>query len=128
MPQTYTTINGQNYDTSILSMPNDRTFRSAWYVEDSIVKVDMKKAREIHRQNLRQQRQPFFAQHDDVIRVLDRKRVISGSLKAAEKQKYTAAEAECQKLRDIPDHSAIELAETPEQLQQLTIELLLEQS
>lgn len=79
-----------------------------------MISVDMTKAREIHRNRLRQLRQPLFEQADVAfMRVLE----LGGDT--------SSIAAEKQKLRDLPVHPAIEAAEIPEELKLLTPEVLL---
>jgi hypothetical protein len=89
------------------AVPADRTFRDAWF--DHPVKVaidvDMVKAREIHRANLRVLRKPLLEALDVEI---------SRAFKDPAQQ--DAIEAKRQALRDVTAHPAIEAAATPEQL------------
>ena len=55
---TYININGDVRDASSLTVPSDRTFRGAWQFNGDVVEVDMTKAREIHKDNLRAERAP----------------------------------------------------------------------
>lgn len=107
-----------------LDMPATRAFRDAWQLDGQVVAVDMTRARAIHRDTLRRQRAPRFAPYDDIIRPLDRKRVI-GDLTQAELDAYAAAEAACQQLRDVTEDPRIDQAETPEALAALTLDALL---
>ncbi|MDZ4347906.1 MAG: hypothetical protein U1E51_36325 [Candidatus Binatia bacterium] len=89
-----------------IDIPTDRTFRNAW--EDNVgVKVNMPKAREIHREHLRALRRPLFEQNDLVLRdaLLD-----GDTIKQAEA--ITTRDA----LRDVTDDPGIQAAQTPEAL------------
>ena len=50
---TYININGDVRDASSLTIPTDRTFRDAWQYNGNAVEINMTKAREIHKDNLR---------------------------------------------------------------------------
>ena len=52
---TYININGDVRDAASLTLPQDRTFRSAWQFNGAAVEIDMVAARGIHRDNLRVQ-------------------------------------------------------------------------
>ena len=55
---TYININGDVRDASSLTVPTDRTFRGAWTFNGNVVEIDMAKARDIHKDNLRAERKP----------------------------------------------------------------------
>ena len=85
-------------------VPADRTFRNAWKAD---LTVDMPKAREIHRERLRQIRAPLLAELDAEYMRADE----AGNL--AEKQRIAARK---QALRDVTADPAIEAAATPAEL------------
>jgi hypothetical protein len=85
-------------------VPTDRTFRNAWRGD---LTVDMPKAREIHRDHLRQMRAPLLAALDVEYDKADER----GDLIA--KQEIAARK---QALRDVTADPAIEAARTPEEL------------
>ena len=58
MTKTYININGDVRDASSLTVPSDRTFRGAWTFNGDAVEIDMDKARDIHKDNLRAERAP----------------------------------------------------------------------
>jgi len=101
-------------DASSLTVPTDRTFRSAWQFNGAAVEVDMTAAKAIHKDNLRIERAPRLADLD----VSYMKALESGS---------GAAEiaAEKQILRDITSDARIDAATTPEELKALTLDALL---
>ena len=116
MTQTYININGELRDASTLTVPKNRVFRNAWQFEGVVVEVDMAKAREIHRDNLRQERSPRLGKLDtDWFRAAE----ISDTSAQAE------IAAQKQKLRDITDDPRIDSATTPEELVELTLDALL---
>ena len=111
---TYININGDVRDASSLSVPTDRTFRDAWSFNGDAVEVDMTKAREIHKENLREERKIRFEELD----VSYMKALESGSgASAIATQKQT--------LRDIPEDSRIANASTPDALKALDLATLL---
>lgn len=113
-PTTYININGDVREASSLSKTQDRTFRSAWQFDGDAVKVDMDKAVEIQKDNLRQERNPLFEALDvDTMKALESGADVSGI--AAQKQR----------LRDITDDPRIAVAATPEELKVLTLDELL---
>lgn len=92
-------------------------FSSAWELSpSSTVIVNMPKARDIHRQNLRPQRNTKFAPLDgEFMKALEKGDTVKQQQIATQKQK----------LRDITTHAAIESAQTPDELRNLTIDSLL---
>lgn len=86
-------------------LPKDRSFRNAWRDGGKTVDVDMPKARNIHRDRLREMRIPKFAALD-----IEMTRAFNNPSKQKE------IEAQRQKLRDIPQDPSIEKASTPEEL------------
>lgn len=110
---TYININGDVRDASSVTVPADRTFRGAWQFNGAAVEIDMAKARDIHRDNLRVERAPKLAALDVAY------------MKALETSGDTAAiAAEKQALRDVTADARIEAAATPEALKALTLEIL----
>lgn len=90
----------------------DRTFRDAWEIDGKGVKVRMDRARDIHREHLRAERQAELAKLD------------VEQLRAAgkgDKAEQDRVEAKKQKLRDAPAHPSIEAAATPDELKALTL-------
>ena len=61
---TYININGDVRDASSLTVPTDRTFRGAWQYNGDAVEINMTKAREIHKDNLRTERNERLAALD----------------------------------------------------------------
>ena len=87
-------------------VPVDRTFRNAW--EDTgTISVNMPKAREIHKDHLRQKRAPLLAALDVEYQRADEKG--DTALKAQ-------IAARKQALRDVTKHPAIAAAKTPDEL------------
>ncbi len=88
----------------------------AWEIVGSTIQINMPKARDIHRASLRFQRNKRLAPLDVAY------------MRALERADTTAAQeiaAQKQKLRDIPAHPAIEAAQTPDELIELTLDKLL---
>lgn len=86
------------------TIPLDRTFRNAWTHN---LTVDMAKAREIHRNKLRDMRAPKLVALDlEYMRADERGDTL-------EKQRIAARK---QELRDVTADPAIEAARTPEEL------------
>lgn len=90
-------------------LPKDRLFRNAWCDVTSAptVDIDMPKARDIHRNRLREMRAPKLAALD----IESMKAVI-----AKDDKKTNEIEAKKQALRDVTKHPSIDAAATPEQL------------
>ena len=61
---TYININGDVRDASSLTVPTDRTFRDAWQYNGDAVEINMTKAKEIHKDNLRAERNERLAALD----------------------------------------------------------------
>ena len=111
---TYININGDVRDASSLTVPADRTFRGAWQFNGAAVEIDMAAARDIHRDNLRREREPKLAALD------------VDYMKALEQGGDTAAiAAQKQALRDITADARIEAAATPNELKALTLDALI---
>jgi hypothetical protein len=88
-------------------VPTDRTFRNAWRDTGKAITVDMAQARDIHRDHLRQLRDPLMAALDVAY------------LRADEAGDVTAKKAisvRKQALRDATKHPGIDSAKTPGEL------------
>jgi len=115
MAQTLININGDARDAKSLQVPTDRTFRGAWLFNGDAVEVDMKLARDIHRETIRSERNAKFEKLDaDWFLAME---------KSDEAQQAAIAVSK-QKLRDAPDHPSIDAASTPEELKALTLDVL----
>jgi len=109
-------INGDVRDAASLTMPTDRVFRGAWQFNGDAVEVDMVKARDIHRDNLRTERNPRLEALDtDWFRAAETGDTTAQSAIAASKQA----------LRDVTSDARIEEATTPEELKALTLDVLI---
>jgi len=96
-------INPQFIDAAVV--PADRTFRNAWSHGGSTVNVDMGKAREIHKDKLRELRKPLLEALDvQFMRALE----LGQDTKAIVDKK--------QALRDVTSDAAISAAKTPDEL------------
>lgn len=114
MTTTYININGDVRDAASLSVPSDRTFRGAWQYNEAVIEVDMAKARDIHKDNLRAERKPRLEALDvDYMKALE----AGSGADAIASQKTT--------LRDITADSRIAGAATPDALKALTLAVLL---
>ena len=114
MTTTYININGDVRDAASLTVPTDRTFRGAWAFNEAVIEVDMAKARDIHKDNLRAERKPRL----EALDVSYMKALEAGSgADAIATQKAT--------LRNITDDSRIAAASTPEALKALDLATLL---
>lgn len=98
-------------------IPEDRTFRDAWTDDNPTptIDVDMEKAREIQKDNLRTERQPLLDELD-----IEFMRAVESGDTALQKEISTKKQA----LRDITDHPDIENAKTPEELKQAGTEVI----
>lgn len=95
--------------------PPDRTFRNAWEDDGAAVKVNMPKARDIHRDKLRQLRAPKLAAEDTAfMRALEANDTAEAARIAQRKQA----------LRDITADPRINAAKTPDELAQIGLELV----
>ena len=111
---TYININGDVRDASSLTVPTDRTFRGAWQYNGNAVEIDMTKAREIHKDNLRIERKPRLEALDvDYMKALE---AGSGADAIAAKKKT---------LRDITADAKIANAADADALKALTLDTLL---
>lgn len=112
--KTYYNIEGQTYDAESLKVPSSgRLFRGAWKVNGDVIEVNMTKARDIHRDRLRQER-------DNELKKLDAKWFVAAEKGNTSLQSEIAAKK--QKLRDAPSHSKIASAKKPETLAAITLE------
>jgi len=112
---TYININGDVRDASSLTVPADRTFRGAWQFNGAAVEIDMTAARDIHRDNLRQERGPKLAALD-----VDYMKALEDSDTAAQQ----AIVGVKQVLRDVTADARIDAATTPDELKALTLDVL----
>lgn len=85
-------------------VPQDRYFRNAWKTD---LKVDMTKARDIHRDKLRALRAPKFVILDIAYQLADEQGDVAAKQVIAVKK---------QALRDVPTDPAIDMASTPADL------------
>ena len=86
--------------------PADRTFRDAW-TDTGTVSVDMPKAREIHREKLRQLRAPKLAAEDTAF---------MRAIEADDKAEAARVALRKKALRDVTDDPRIDAAKTPDEL------------
>ena len=111
---TYININGDVRDASSLTVPTDRTFRGAWTFNGNVVEIDMAKARDIHKENLRVERKPRLEALD------------VSYMKALEAGSGAAAIAtQKQALRDVTADTRIANAADVDALKALTLDALL---
>jgi len=91
-------------------MPADRTYRNAWKDSGSAIEHDMIKAREIHRDLLREARAPLLLNLDVAYSKADEKNDATAKADVAVKK---------QALRDVTKHPDIESATTIEDLKKI---------
>lgn len=97
------------------AIPTDRTFRNAWRQNGSSVATDMGLAREIHKQRLRDLREPLLEALDIAfLKAMERGDTDEQILIVSEKQA----------LRDVTYDPAIESAKTPDELRQVLPDIL----
>lgn len=97
------------------ALPADRTFRDAWVqnpADSHMPKIDMPKAREVHRNRIRVLRAPLLASLDTEYMRAD---------EAGDTTKKEQIAAQKQVLRDMTDSAAIDQAATPEALKVLPL-------
>jgi hypothetical protein len=99
-------------------IPNTRDYRAAWIDDgNGPIKHDMPRAREVHRERLREQRGPLLAALD------------TGAIRAIEDDdapKKAQVKAAKQKLRDAPADPRIEAAQNVAALAALTLDVLVQ--
>jgi hypothetical protein len=88
-------------------VPQDRTFRDAW-TDDGSLSVDLDRAREIHRDNLRRLRAPLLTRLDVEYQRAD---------EAGDGPRKRQVAAQKQALRDVTADPAIDAARTPDELE-----------
>lgn len=113
MPQLLININGDVRDTSSLTLPNDRIFRDAWRYNGDVVEIDMTKAIDIRKDQLRADRKERFESLDaDYMKALEDN----------DDATQTAIAAKKKALRDFPESSVWADAQTPEDLKAILLE------
>jgi len=95
-------------------VPTDRTFRNAWQ-DTGVIGVNMPKAREIHKNNLRQIRAPLLAALDIAYQRAD---------EAGDAALKVEIAAKKQALRDVTADPRIITAQTPEELKAVIPDVL----
>lgn len=111
MTKTYIKVGDQVVDSEKVTKPSSRLFRDAWQLEGDVITVDMVKAREIKRDQLRADREPILAELDaQFMKALETNQDISGIV------------AHKTALRDAPNHPSIEKASTIDELKDITID------
>lgn len=114
MTTTYTRIGGQTYDSSV-EKPAKRTFRDAWEFDGEAIVVNMNRARNLHKEALRRARAPYLQSLDVAYQRADEQ----GD--TAEKTRVAKLK---QRFRDVTDDQRIAQAETPEELEKLSLDKL----
>lgn len=88
-------------------LPADRYFRNAWCHQDDKFSIDMNKAREIHKNVLREKRKPLLAKLDvEYMKALEKNDVV----------KLAEISAKKQTLRDVTEDDSILKAASPDEL------------
>ena len=107
---------GTEYEIVDAAELPERTFRNAWRKNGKAVGIDMSEARDIHRNTLRELRNPLLEKLDvDFMQAIE----------ANDKEAQAVIANEKQALRDVTKHEDVLNAQTPEQLKGLTINQLL---
>lgn len=94
-------------------VPTDRSYRGAWTFSDDGFGHDMDRARELHKDKLRNARAPLLA-------ALDLE--VSKALSQGRNGDVMRHEAERQRLRDVTTHPDISKAKTIDDLKKITVE------
>lgn len=95
-----------------LEIPSDREFRNAWEKNGSLVQVNIEKAKEVKKDNLRLEREPLLKQLDvDFIKALE----------ASDSIKQQEISEKKQELRDITKIETLLNATTVEELKAIKI-------
>jgi hypothetical protein len=115
MTAVYVNINGELRDQSLIDIPSDREFRSAWQFSGAAVEVDMTKAKDIQRGKLRAERAAKFSELDSEWFRADEDADAAKKAEVAAKKKA---------LRDVTEHQKIAKAKTPDELKGLTLAAL----
>ena len=92
-------------------IPSDRTFRGAWVLNAGVISHDMKKAKEIKRNMIREQRKAKFTALDNEIN----KKLVN-AITTGDNSLIVELEGKRKVLRDAPAMPEIESAETIEDL------------
>lgn len=99
------------------SPPDSGIYRAAWQCVDGEVKIGMGRAKQIHRQMLRDRRAVLFSGLDvEFIRAQE----------DDDREALKRIAAQKKKLRDVTSHPLIDKAETINDLETLTLEKILE--
>ena len=88
-------------------IPDNPEYSRSWVIVDEKISIDMTVAREVHREKLRQAREPLFTQ-------LDKEWIIADE--RGDEAKKTNIRAKKKSLRDVTDDPAIEAAKTISEL------------
>lgn len=107
----WTPVNITEVDLS--EIPSDRSYRNAWVVKDGKIDHDMDRAKELHKDKLRNDRAPLLAKLD-----LE----ISKALSQGRNQDVVRYEAERQRLRDVTAKPEIAAATSVEDLKKISID------
>ena len=107
----WTPVNITEVDLS--EIPSDRSYRNAWVVKDGKIDHDMDRAKELHKDKLRNDRAPLLAKLD-----LE----ISKALSQGRNQDVVRHEAERQRLRDVTAKPEIAAAKNIDDLKKITVE------
>lgn len=111
MTQILIKIDGVTIDqANVTSIPTDRRFRDSWKLDGDVIEVDLDKAREQYRDEVRVARKSLFEQFDVPIAVSTAKTTFNGALTQNELDAGLSDEANRKKLRDAPDDIRIDAA------------------
>lgn len=123
MSEVYINVNGAVVKQDSVETPKNRRFRSNWTLEGDVITVDMDKAKEQVRNELRVERAPLMEDNDLKLTLLFRKKELynGATLSEEDKAKGLAIEADQQRLRDVTKHPDIDACQTPEDLENLKL-------
>ena len=115
---TYVQFDGQTVPTAAYPVPEHRSLRNAWVHPGagSVIIVNMEAAREIVRNDIRNQRSPRWQAADEAW---------FKAQESADEEAITVAVAHKNKLRDAPASDLITNATTPEILAAITLDIIL---
>jgi len=118
--KTYYNINGTLVDADMTDVPTSRKFRDNWVLDGPVIDVDMDKAKDQVRDELREARKKPMEDNDLQLMLLMRKKEF---MEPDAKDKEIAAEilVDQQRLRDVTKDPQIEACTTPEELEALKI-------
>lgn len=107
MSKSMINLNGSVVNASNVTVPASREFRDAWDLDGDAITVDMTKAKDLHRDKIREARKVEFAKNDITLQ---------DAMVIGDEVAKTAAVARRDELRNATVDPAIDAATTPEEL------------